>query len=246
MVRGKKKRNNCCINAYQGIRGDKQWAVKHVTCIIHIMHNVSVFGIIISVAGRWRAVIRILWRWFRNFIFWIFTFQRDLVQGAITSIAGFWIIIVCCAVIIWLCPPASGSSLLGLARLLALLKEALSAWASTSSFCMEVKHSWWAFAMSSFALDVYSTAFCMKSWACLVLSSNAFKMLSASDFLLLPTTSTMLWPKELLKLGYRYMGGGSALAAAWPPGASEVPAPLLGATGAGREEAANGATGGTP
>ena len=24
MVRGKKKRNNCCINAYQGIRGDKQ------------------------------------------------------------------------------------------------------------------------------------------------------------------------------------------------------------------------------
>ena len=76
----------------------------------------------------------------------------------------------------------------------------------------------------------------MKSWACLVLSSNAFKMLSASDFLLLPTTSTMLWPKELLKLGYRYMGGGSALAAAWPPGASEVPAPLLGATGAGREK----------
>jgi len=62
-----------------------------------------------------------------------------------------------------------------------------------------------------------------------VLSSNAFKILSASDFLLLPTTSTMLWPKELLKLGYRYMGGGSALA-----------------TGAGREEAANGAIGGTP
>ena len=24
MVRGKKKRNNCCINAYQGIRGDKR------------------------------------------------------------------------------------------------------------------------------------------------------------------------------------------------------------------------------
>jgi hypothetical protein len=52
----------------------------------------------------------------------------------------------------------------------------------------------------------------MKPWACLVLSSNAFKMLSASDFLLLPTTSsTMLWAKERLKLGYQYMAGGSTL-----------------------------------
>jgi len=54
----------------------------------------------------------------------------------------------------------------------------------------------------------------MKPWVCLLLSSNAFRILSASDFLLLQTTSTMLWPKELLKLRYRYMGGGCISAAA--------------------------------
>jgi len=96
---------------------------------------------------------------------------------------------------------ADGCSFLDPALLLVSLAVILSSRASTSSFYMELKHSWWAFAMSSFALDVYSIAFSMNSWACLVLSSNAFKILSASDFLLLPTTSIILYPKELLKLG---------------------------------------------